>query len=105
MISTRPLASLSPPRARLLHRHGAAFQAFEIGQHQFGLDDLDVADRIDRALDMDDVAVGEAAHDMSDRIDLPDMSEKLVAEPLASGRTAHQTGDVDKFELGWNDFR
>ncbi len=54
---------------------------------------------------MDDVAGGEAAHDMSDRIDLADMPEKLVAEPLSTRRTAHQTGDVDKFELGRDDFR
>ena len=86
MISSSPFASLSPPRARLCDRDGAALEAFEIGQHQLGLDRLGVADRIDRALDMDDVAVGEAAHHMGDRIDLADMAEKLVAEPLAAAR-------------------
>ena len=84
----------------LLHRDCAPFEAFEIGEHQLGFDGFDIADRIDRAFDMDDIAVIEAAHDMGDRVDLADMAEKLVAEPLAAGGPAHQPGDIDEFELG-----
>ena len=87
----------------LLHRDGAPFEAFEIGEHQLGLDRLDIADRIDRTFDVNDVAVSKAAHDMGDRIDLADVAEKLIAEPLAAGGAAHQAGDIDKFELSWDD--
>ena len=52
---------------------------------------------------MDDVAIGKAAHDVGDRIDLADVAEKLVAEALAAGGAAHQPGDVDEFELGRDD--
>src|SRR5205085_8716944 len=99
--------------ARLLHAATDAFvhcggtplQAVEIGEHQLGLDGLDVTDRIDRALDMHDVVVFEAAHDMGDRVDFAEMTEKLVAEPLAFRGAAHQPGDIDEFELGRDDLR
>src|SRR5207237_9154850 len=66
----------------LLHRDGAALEAVEIGEHQLGLDRLDIADRIDRALDMHDVVVLEAAYDMADRIDFAEMTENLLAMPV-----------------------
>src|SRR5260221_12903144 len=62
-----------------------------------------VADRVDRALDMHDVVVVEAAQDLRDRIDLADVAEELVAEPLALRGAAHQARDVDEFELGRDD--
>jgi hypothetical protein len=40
------------------------FDGRHVGQRQFGIDDLDVADRIDAAGDVDHVVVGEAAHDV-----------------------------------------
>jgi hypothetical protein len=39
----------------------ALLEAFEIGEHQFGLDRLGVGDRIDLAFDVGDVVVLEAA--------------------------------------------
>ena len=80
----------------LLERVDALLEAVEIGEHQLGLDGLDVGDRIDLALDMGDVVVLEAAHHMRDGVDLADMGEELVAEPLALGGAAHQAGDVDE---------
>ena len=80
----------------LLQRVDALFQAVEIGQHQLGLDRLDVGDRIDPAFDMGDVVVLEAAHHMGDGVDLADVGEELVAEPLAFRGAAHQAGDVDE---------
>ena len=88
----------------LLHRDRTPFEAVEIGQHQLGFDGFDIADRVDRTLDMHDIAVIETAHDMGDRIDLADVPEKLVAKPFTARRAAHQPGDVDKFELGRDDF-
>ena len=82
----------------LLERGDALLQALEIGEHQLGLDRLDVGDRIDLALDMDDVAVLEAAHDVGDGVDLADVGEELVAEAFALRRAAHEAGDVDEGE-------
>ena len=48
---------------------------------------------------MGDLA-GEAAQHMQDRVDLADMAEELVAQPLAARGAAHQPGDVDEFQLG-----
>jgi hypothetical protein len=97
--SSSSLASLSPPLA-FFSSGDALFQAFEIGEHQLGLDGLDVGDRIDAAFDMGDVAVLEAAHDMGDRVALADVGEELVAEALALRGAAHQAGDVDEGQSG-----
>jgi hypothetical protein len=59
----------------------------EIGQHQLGLDGLGVLDGIDAALHMGHVTVLEAAQDMGDGIDLADIGEELVAEPLPLSMT------------------
>ncbi len=74
----------------------APLQTVEIGQHQFGLDRLDIGDRVDAALDVRDVGILEAAHHVGDGVDLADIGEELVAEPLAFGSAAHQAGDVDE---------
>jgi hypothetical protein len=47
--------------------------------------------RIDASGDMHHVVVLETAHHMGDGIGLADVGEELVAEPLALGRTGHQT--------------
>ena len=96
-------ASLSPCVRFLLESGDALLEALQIGEHQFGLDRLGVGDRIDAALDMGDVAFLEAAQHMDDRIDLADIAEKLVAEPLAGRGAAHQPGNVDEFELRFDD--
>ena len=98
-------ASLSSPRTFFCVGDEAALEAVEVGEHQLGLDRLGVAHRIDRALDMGDVAVLEAAQHMGDGVDLADVAEELVAEALAVRRAAHQAGDVDELELGRHDLR
>ena len=86
---------------RLLGEGGdALFEAFEIGEHQLGLDRFGVGHRIDPALDMGHVAALEAAQNVDDRVDLADVAEELVAEPFAGRGAAHEPGDVDEFELG-----
>ena len=80
----------------LLQRVDALLQAVQVGEHQLGLDRLDVGDRIDAALDMGHVVVLEAAHHMGDGVDLADVGEELVAEALALRGAAHQARDVDE---------
>jgi tRNA/rRNA methyltransferase len=60
------------------------------------VDRVGVGHRVDAPLDMGDVAILEAAQDMGDGVDLADIGEELVAEPLSLRRAAHQPRDVDK---------
>ncbi len=76
-----------------------ALEAVEVGQHQLGLHHLDVAQRIDRALHVSDVAVLETAQHVDDGVDLADVGEKLVAETLALRGTPDQPGDIDEFQV------
>ena len=71
--------------------------AFQVGDQQLGLHGLGVADRVDARLDMGHVAF-EAAQNMGDGVDLADVREELVAEPLAFGGAAHQAGDIDELQ-------
>jgi len=83
----------------------APLEAVEIGEHELGLHRLSVANGIDGTFHMGDVAVLEAAQHMGDGVDGADVAEELVAQAFAAGRAAHETGDVDEFELGRNDLR
>ena len=81
----------------LFHEGGdALFEAFEVGQQQFGLDRLGIGDRVDLVFDMLDVVILETAQDVDDGIDFADVAEELVAQPFALRRAAHQPGDVDE---------
>ena len=73
----------------LLHR-------VEILERELGLDGLDVGDRVDLVLDVQDVVVLEAAHDLRDRVALADVREEGVALAFALARAADQTRDVDE---------
>jgi hypothetical protein len=61
----------------------ALLEAFEVREHQFGLDRLGIGDRIDLVVDVLDVVVLEAAQDVDDGVHLADVAEELVAEPFA----------------------
>jgi len=60
----------------------AFFQAFEIGQHQFGVHDFGIAQWIDGSLDMRDFAF-ETAQQVQDRIDFANVGQELIAKPFA----------------------
>ena len=75
----------------------------EVGENEFGGDDLDVADGIDAAHGVDDVVVLEAADDLDDGVDLADGGEKLVAEAFALAGAGDEAGDVDELDGGGDD--
>ena len=83
----------------------ALLEAVEIGEHQLGLDGLDIGQRRDLAFDMGDVGILKAAHHMRDRIDLADGGEELVAEAFALGGAAHQARDIDEGQPRRDDLR
>jgi hypothetical protein len=60
----------------------AALGLLEVRVDQLGLDRLDVAQRVDRALGVDDVRVVVRADDVDDRVGLADVGQELVAEAL-----------------------
>ena len=86
----RPLAA-----ARVAdHARVAALGLFEVGEDELGLDRLDVGERVDAAVGMDDVRIGMRAHDVHERVGLADVREEAVAEPLAGVRARDEPRDV-----------
>ena len=94
------LRDLVAERGRLGVAILALLRAGEVGEDELGVDDLDVAHRIDRAADVVDVLVLETPHDLHDRVHLADVGKELVAKALAAARPAHQSGDVDELDGG-----
>ena len=74
----------------------APLQAFQVGEHQLGLDGVDVADRVELAAHMRDVLVLETAHDVRKRIHLAHVREKLVAKAFSPRGAADQARDIDE---------
>ena len=81
----------------LLGTLNAALQQLHIRHNQLQIDGLNVALRVNAALNMNDVRVVKAANNMHDGIHFSDMRQELVAQAFALGCTAHQTGNVNKF--------
>ena len=79
------------------------FDRLHVGQHQLGVDRLDVAQRIDAAFDVDHVFVFVAADDVQNRVDVPQVAQELVAQPFALRRPADQPGDIDQLKDGRDD--
>ncbi len=74
----------------------------QIGQHQLGIDHVDVVQRVDPARYVDDLGVIEAAHYMADGVGRADVAEKLVAQALAFACAFDQARDVDELHRRWH---
>ena len=72
------------------------FHRLQIRQTKLGIDDVNIAQRINSAFHMSNVRILEAAHHLSHGIHLANMSQKLVAQAFAFRRALDQTGDVHK---------
>ena len=89
----------------------AFFERGHVGEDELGVDDLDVADRIDGAEFVDDVVVFETADDLDDGVGFADVGEELVAEAGAFGGAFDEAGDIDELDggghqlVGAGDFR
>ena len=78
-----------------------AIQGLHIGEHQFGLDRLDILQWIDAASHMHHVGVLEAANHVHQRIHLANLRQELVPQSLAFARPFHQAGNVSDFQRTW----
>ncbi len=83
------LGVLFQPRQRVLQR-------LQVGQNQLGANSLDVTLRIPAALVPNHVRVAKIANNLANRVGLPDICQKLIAQPLALARAFDQPSDVDK---------
>ena len=76
----------------------AALQHFQISKDQFQVDGLNIAQRIDTAVDVNDIFILKTAHDMDDGIHLADIGQELIAKSFALGSALNQPCDIDKFD-------
>ena len=61
---------------------------------------VEVTNRIDRAVDVNNIGALKAAYNMNNGIDLADVGEKLVSQTLTLGCALDKPCDVDKFDNG-----
>ena len=99
------LLLLLQPRA-LLGALETLGDRLEVRELQLELEHVDVANRVDAALDMGDVGILERANHQRGRVRLADVAEEAVAESLSATRAADQSGDIGERDrrrdhLGW----
>ena len=83
-------------------RH-ALFEAFEVGEHQLGLDRFGVFHRVHLAGHVRHIIIDKAAQHVGDGVGLADVGEELVSQPFAFGRALHQAGDIGEAQLRLDD--
>ena len=79
------------------------FYHLHIRQHQLGFDGPDIAQRIDRTFNVDDVRVFKAADHMKDGIHLSDVGQELVAKAFALAGSADDPRNVHQADDGRQD--
>ncbi len=80
----------------------AALEHFKICENQFQIDGLNVTDRVNAAVHMDNVRVLKAADDMDDGIAFTDIGKELVAKAFTLGSALDQSGNIDELDRGRN---
>jgi hypothetical protein len=82
----------------------AAFGLVKVGKEKLGLDRVQVPDRVNPALGVDDVRVVVGANDVKQGVGLTDVGEELVAQPFALVGAGDKSGDVMDFHRVVDDF-
>ena len=70
----------------------------QIGERQFEVDRLPVANRIDLTDDVHDIRIFETAYDVDDRVRLADIGKKLVSKSFTLRCALDEAGNVDKLD-------
>ena len=63
-------------------------------------DDLQVTDRVDITLDVDDLGIVEATDDLEDGVDGANVGQESITETSTSGGATGQTGDIVDGQVG-----
>ena len=78
-------------------------QRLHVGEDQLRLDHLDIGLRVDAAVDVRHVVVGEHPHHLADRIALADVGQELVAKARALGGAFDNPGDINERDRRMDD--
>src|SRR6185312_6675975 len=70
---------------------------------QLRVDSLDVRQRVDLTGHVNDVSTLEGAYHVGDRVNLPDVRQELIPQPLSLRSTGDQARDVHELDGGRND--
>ena len=98
-IAAEPILRLLVAAAGALDRTLALpLQTLEVGQHELGLDQLDVVQRIDRAGAVRHPIVLETANQVEQGIDLAHVAQEAIAEALALAGAFDEAGDIDHLQ-------
>ena len=79
--------------------HGP-FQGFLVGQTEFCIYHLNVTDGIDLPGYVYDVVIIKTPDYLGDGLGFTYVCQELVPQPLSTGGTLYQSGDVDEFHMG-----
>ena len=79
-----------------LQSRDGLLQGLNIGDHQLGLDHLDIRAGVHLAVDVDHIVVGEDPDHLADRVALADVRQELVTQPGALGGAFDDAGDINE---------
>src|SRR6516162_11160804 len=82
----------------LLYSVASLLQRSEVGQHELGIYDFDVANWINGRANVMNVWVLKTTHHLNDRLYFADVMEELIAKAFTRAGAFHQARDVDKLD-------
>ena len=81
------------------HRlRNSSLKNFEIREDQFQIDRLNISERINTSVYMDDICIFKASYYMNDCIYLPDIGKELISKTLSFWCTFYKTCDIYKLD-------
>ena len=87
----------------LLQTLASSLERGQISQDELGVNDFNVADRVDARANVVDIWIFKATHHLYDRVHLADVMQKLVPESFPGTRPFDQAGDIEKLNCGRRD--
>lgn len=82
----------------------STLECLQVRYNKFGIDDLYIPLWVHRSRNMVHIGVVERADHLEDGIHLTDMREEFIPESLPLTCPFYESGDIDKFHIGRNDF-
>ena len=76
----------------------STFQDLNIRKDQFQIDRLNVSERINASVYMNDIRIFKTAYNMYDRVYLTNVCQELVSKSLTFGSALYKSGDINEFD-------